>query len=284
MTRVFPFFQAALAAVLVLAAPVRADSPVERLEQLMTQSAVPRWQQSAREIEAVRKAPPAPALAKAWDEMDQAVAGGKEMQALARAASPRSAAERDAYAVWLRWRILARNADGRYSYNYAFNLNSMRAADGGFGREAAVFLYHARLALEIDGARCAEGSGADRVSEAFEQQPNFQPVLEGVKALSDRERATAWLEAVAIERARGQRPASPWLCRAGSLAMANAMRRGAQFHAAPEAGAPEYIGGKGNLHVIDTTLDDMELVPEPAWLQRRQEILARRTGEAAAQL
>lgn len=274
-----------LAAMAGNAAAAGAPAVPPAVETVMTSQAVPRWQQAAREMEAVRKAPPSPALGALWDQLDQMLASGPDVKALGRAASPQSADEASALATWQRWRILAKNADGRYSYGYAYNLGKMRDANGGFDQEAAVFLYHARLALEVDGARCAEGSGYDRIIAAFESQPGFKPVLDKVAALPAQARLSAQLEAIAIERARGPRAPLPWLCLAGSQAMQNAMRRGAQPKAVPAAEAakyPETIGGKDALRVVETRPEDMALLSAEAWARARQAVLERRTAAALA--
>lgn len=280
----FPLTAEATSVAAAASASVSASANLS-VEKIMETQAVPRWQQAAREMEAVRKSPPSPALGTLWDQLDQLLASAPEVQVLGRAASPRNADEASALATWQRWRILARNADGRFSYGYAYNLGKMRDDRGDFHKEMAVFVYQARLALEIDGARCVEGSGHDQIIAGFESQAPFKPVLEMLAALPSAVRMSAMLEAVAIERARGPRPPLPWLCRAGDLAMQNAMRRGAELKPVPpeeEANYPEVIGGKGHLRVVDTRLEDMVLLEGDAWDKARQAVLARKTAEAVA--
>lgn len=127
---------------------------------------------------------------------------------------PSSAAELADHTAWLRWRVLARNADGRYSYAYASNLLRTSTAARNLEMESAIFLAHARLSLWIDAARCTDDAGAlERATRHYEPQGAMKPVIDNYDKLQGRRKAHVLLEAVAIEEALGERTRQVGLCR-----------------------------------------------------------------------
>lgn len=192
---------------------------------------------------------------------------------LAKVIEPRNPLELFQYTIWLQWKILAKNADGRYSYAYAIDLEKMKDRDGASLQMAAVYFYNARLALAIDGARCADHSGADNIVFSQEMQPAMQPLIEKIRAMTDQQRAAALVQAVAIEEMRGERPAFAWLCNRSGAAAVRALQASAQLEAAKPgaAGAPDNVAGR--TATLDVSGVAAEFVAEPQWRKERADKL-----------
>lgn len=184
----------------------------DRLRGPLYHDAIPKWQRAADQAHQDRLKPPSALWRAIWQSLDRHVNAEPGGAPLNTATNPRNASELYALSTWLRWRILSKNADGRYSYAYAFNLGRMKSPTGSFSNEAALFLFHARLALAIDGSRCADWSSPQSVILAYESQPHLRPLRELVATMSKKQRASVMFEAIAIEEMRGERPPQNWLC------------------------------------------------------------------------
>jgi len=257
-----------LAAGLCLVALAACASPT--LDQVLTyksQYKIPMWRNDAkRTSEFIANNKDAMAT-QIWAELDADVKqhGGKN--ALTRASNPTNAAELHAYTAWLRWQVLSQNADGRYSFAYAYNLSKLSTPDGDFLKEAAIFFFHAKLALEIDGARCKDKSSADNVIMGYTAQRSMKPLIEKIESMSTTKKAAAALEAVTIEEMLGERPAFGMLCKTGGVAMADALRGGKQFE---EQNSGEALG---KTYSIDVSGVAPQFVPEEQWRKARLEKL-----------
>lgn len=172
-----------------------------------------RWQDAAQQVARVRSNPPSPAAGQLWQALDAGVDAASGRNPLARATDPRSGDELAWSSAWLRHQVLQQHADGRYSYAYALNLSRL-GRPGEYLMEVAIFLAHARLALQIDADRCADTTLAMDVMAGYESQAHLRELDRAVKALPPRQRATAVLEAIVIEETLGERPPLPWLCQA----------------------------------------------------------------------
>lgn len=170
-----------------------------------------RWQDAAQQVARVRSNPPSQAAAQLWQALDAGVDTASGRTPLARATTPQSGDELALSSTWLRQQVLNQHADGRHSYAYALNLSRM-GRPGEYLMEAAIFLAHARLALQVDADRCADKALAMDVMAGHESQAGLRELDRAVQALPPKQRATAMLEAVILEETLGERPALPWLC------------------------------------------------------------------------
>ena len=226
----------------------------ERAPAVLLQKDVLNWQDAARQVGAMRRD-----NADAWQKLDAeaAAAGGAPPQ---RVTAPGSAPELLQYMGWLRGKILAGHADARYAYATAIDLGFMLQGGPEYLQGAAVFIYNARLSLAIDGARCAGQGSAETVAAEYESQNPLRDLAQKVAALSPRDKASALLEAIAIEQVRGAAgPTRAWLCNRAPPA-------------APRAGQPVLAGGAP------------QFLPEREWRKSRARILERETRRAAADL
>jgi hypothetical protein len=242
------------------------------MKHVVQKAGVAQWEKAAAQMRTVRRTPPDSYNRKLWAELDAEtdVASGKAP--LERATLAQDGRDMLSISTWLRWRVLAENADARYSYAYASNLHYMRDANGGFQKEAAMFLLHARLALEIDGARCIDQASPQSVVMGYEAQPYIRPLLDQVGKMTKRDRALALLDAVAIEEMRGERPLLPGLCTRGARSMLRAMAAGRQ----PEsisASDPRAANSIGKTFAVDVSGLEPELTTEDQWRKKRRGIL-----------
>lgn len=170
-----------------------------------------RWLDAARQMVQLRQSPPSTALADLWRALDAGVNRPAGTNPLAWATTTQSGPELEGKTAWLRAQVLGGQADGRYSYAYAFNLARL----GRFGdhlMEAAIFLAHGRLAMQIDTDRCTDPNVAMDTTAAYETQAQMRGLDSAIQTLTPRQQATALLEAVVLEDTFGERPPQSWLC------------------------------------------------------------------------
>ncbi len=198
----------------LLALPAMANPSYDQLQGILSNTGIPQWQGDIAKIKAVHDKLPDQEFTDTWNTLDAGVGAFSGRAPLAQATDPHSAKELLIYATWLRYQILVNNADGRYSYGYAFDLTRMEDKDGskGYLLEAATMLFDARMALEIDGARCRNKAGLNHIISGFENQPAMHQMISTIEQLPQKDQNTTRLEAVALEEARGERPLFGWLC------------------------------------------------------------------------
>ncbi len=187
------------------------------VQRTKAQVAVPRWRDAAALTRLLHANPPDAATAAQWQQLDAQTDPQVGKAPLEQAGS--SPAQRSAHASWLRWRVLGENADARYSFLYAAQLEQMRDAKGDFDQDAIVFYFHAKLALAMDGTRCTDRSKAEHLTTWYATQDAAQRLDQKVARMSLPDKSAAILEAIAIEDMLGERPALGWLCprREGTL-------------------------------------------------------------------
>ena len=265
------FLAACLAPAWTLAGP----TPEQARRYVDTRS-IPQWQQAVAQARAFPARTRDARSASTWKALTEEVATGKAP--LARATTPVDAVDMALLLDWLRWQVLSENADGRYSYAYAANLAWMRDPAGKpmFRMEGVVFLFHARLALTIDGARCVDATGPEGVMAGFETQPYFAPLLESLRTMPAQEKAAAWLEAISLEEVRGERPPFPALCNRGLATLHKALTAGRQ-----PVERPAQPGAPGKTLALDTADSDPDLVPEAEWKALRRQLLEQQIRRAA---
>lgn len=170
-----------------------------------------RWRDAAAQMAQLRQAPPNPAMADLWRALDAGVNRPTGANPLALVTTAQSLPELEGKTAWLRGQVLGGQADGRYSYAYAFNLARL----GRFGdhlMEAAIFLAHGRLAMQIDTDRCTDPNAAMDIAAGYEAQALVRGLDSAIQTLTPRQQATALLEAVVLEDTFGERPPQSWLC------------------------------------------------------------------------
>jgi hypothetical protein len=184
----------------------------EQVQRIKTEAAIPRWRQEAVQAKAQLSAPPDAPTQAIWQDLDRQTDVLTGKAPLQQTVSARNANQVFAYASWLRSRIVAENADGRYSFAYAYNLTHMRDKDGDFGQEAVIFFLHAKLALTLDSYRCTDRSKAEHLMAWYPAQPNLQPLQAKMDRMSAQDKAIAMMEAISLEEMRGERAPMRWLC------------------------------------------------------------------------
>ena len=202
---------AAVLAAVGLAAASQAAS-FEEVQRTKAQVVVPRWKAAALRSKELRAAPPDAATAQAWSALDAQTDPQIGKAPLDQVAAARDAAELLTNASWLRWRILSENADARYSFVYAAHLSRMRDTEGNFDQEAAIFLFHAKLALTLDGMRCTDRTKAEHLAAWYAKLSDLQPLLKKVERMPAADKSAAILEAIGLEEMLGERPPMGWLC------------------------------------------------------------------------
>lgn len=201
----------ALLALAGLSASVQAIS-FEQVQRIKAQEAIPRWKIEALRAQSLRNTPPDAATASAWRALDAQTDPQVGKAPLEQVAAARSEDELLTNASWLRWRILAQNADARFSFVYAAQLSRMRDEQGNFDQEATIFYFHAKLALTLDGMRCSDRTKAEHLSTWYAQHADLQALAQKSNRMPAAEKSAAILEAIAIEEMLGERPPMGWLC------------------------------------------------------------------------
>lgn len=238
------------------------------VQKLMQSTSIPQWEKARDQIRWLRLNPPDIAAAETWKSLDAETNTYIGKAPLTRATISRDGKHLFDLSSWLRWSILSENADGRYSYAYALNLHRMWDGNGNFNREAAVFFFHARLALKIDGARCVDKSSPESIAVGYETQRNIQPLIGQLAQMTLKERAIALLEAISLEEVRGERPPLSYLCTSGGQTIQKAISLGRQPE--PSSSKTSHLG---NTYSIDTSEIEPEVLPEDQWQKKRREIL-----------
>lgn len=260
----------------VIAAPTE-----DQVRKVMYEQSIPNWKKLTDQVTDFRKSPPVPIWVGFWKNLDEKSKVGFGTSALTTASDPQSTDELFADATWLRWKILADSADGRYSYVYAYLLGLMQAKDGNFLKEAAVFVYHARLTMAIDGAYCADTSSPESISIGYESQQSFRGLLDKLSVLTPKQIAIAQLEAVGIEELRGERAPFENLCTHGTQTQIQAMREGHQFQkVTPSEVNNGAINAKDHTYTIDTAGIRPNLILESEWKIKRRNILDKTISNA----
>lgn len=111
----------------------------DQVRQLMFEKSIPNWRQAAVQIAEIRTRLSQTPFQETWGTLDGIVKSASGGAAASRASNPRDSNELIANSSWLRWKILADKADGRYLYTYSYLLGLMKGSDGDLMREATVF-------------------------------------------------------------------------------------------------------------------------------------------------
>lgn len=241
----------------------------EQVKQVMFDRSIPTWKNLAQKSQQVIDNPPNHQSKDLWHSLDE-IEKSSIKTALEVASNASSTEELYGNITWLQNKILTKNADGRYSYVYAYDLNTINLSP----KEAAIFFYHARIALSIDGARCVDRASTDNIINAYENQPSLKPLIDMVNKLPLKQQAIARLEAIGIEEMRGEREPINLMCNQGSRAMLRAIEQGATPQKIDSKSVNNgMINNVGNTYGVDTSGVKEELIPINEWQKKRREIL-----------
>lgn len=279
LVRLLSFFCAL--ALNLYATGVEAAPTVEQLKRVIERSGVPPWKQAIEQAKVLRTNTPNSNSSATWLALD----AENEKAAFARVTNPRDGNDLSILSMWLRWKILSENADGRYSYAYAANLNYMLDQNGLplYAKEAVIFFFHARISIAIDGARCKDQASPESVVYGYETQPYIQPLIEKVSKMSKRDKAFAMLEAVTLEQLRSERPLLDGLCTRGAATALKALAAGRQpMEQNQNSSASQKLPGK--TYAIDTSGIEPDLYSIEEWKVKRRQILDRFIQSAAESL
>ena len=184
----------------------------EDIQRIKAQEGIPRWNEAALRAQALRTEPPTTAAAAAWTSLDAQTDPQVGKAPLDQATGALTNTDLLVNASWLRWRVLSKNADARYSFAYAMVLGRMRDSDGDYDQEAIVFLFHAKLALTLDGMRCTDRTKAEHLQTWYAALEQLQPLVQKAARMAPPDKSTAILDAIALEEMRGERAPMGWLC------------------------------------------------------------------------
>lgn len=264
----------------IVVRPVVAASTIDQLKLIIQKNGMPPWQKAVEQAKAMRENPSDMYAEGIWKSLDSEAPG----KAFSRVTNPKDGRDLYIFSLWLRWKILTQNADGRYAYAYAANLSYMLDKNGLpiYQKDAAVFFFHGRLSLMIDGMRCVDRASPESVVIAYEAQPYMRPVVEYIAKMASRERAIAMLEAVTLEELRGERPPLKDLCTQGALAAQKALSAG-RIPIEKKKG-DDSQGMLGTEYHIDTSGIQPDLVSEEEWKLRRRQVLDNAIRDSAQAL
>ncbi|MBC7680716.1 MAG: hypothetical protein H7172_00145 [Ferruginibacter sp.] len=184
----------------------------EDIQRIKARDGIPHWTEAAQRARALRAAPPTAAAAAAWTALDAQTDPQVGKAPLDQTTGTPSSTALVVNASWLRWRVLSENADARYSFAYAMDLDHMRNSEGDYDQEAIIFLFHARLALTLDGMRCTDRSKAEHLQSWYAALDRLKPLMQKADRMPVPDKSAAILEAITLEEMLGERPPMAWLC------------------------------------------------------------------------
>lgn len=184
----------------------------EDIQRIKATDSIPRWREAALRARTLRAAPPTAAAAAAWTFLDAQTDPLVGKAPLDQTTGTLAPTDLVVNASWLRWRVLSENADARYSFAYAMDLGRMRNSEGDYDQEAIIFLFHAKLALTLDGMRCTDRTKAEHLQTWYTGLDRLQPLAQKAARMAAPDKSAAILEAITIEEMRGERQPMGWLC------------------------------------------------------------------------
>jgi hypothetical protein len=183
-----------------------------KIKKLQKESAIPSWQAATQQITDYHDSMQKPFVLQKWKVLDDWVNTHPQQAPITIITNPRDEFELTAYVDWLRWRILTKNTDGRYSYAYAYLLSQLDDSTSQYMEEMLVFYLHANLSLQIDELRCANKMNRGFFSREFEAQDKIKKIHETLANLSDAQINNLTQNAETIEELRGEREPNIALC------------------------------------------------------------------------
>jgi hypothetical protein len=240
--------------------------------QNIREIAIPALEKDVAMLKAFRFNPPTPQTGDLWGELDRQTDTATGKAPLLRVTSPKDNTEMAIVTIWMRWRILSKNADFRYSYVHASNLYRTKEPSSAIQKEAVYFFFHARLALRIDGAHCVDQSSPQSIGLRYETNEYLRQLHAYIAAMPKKAVANAILNAAAIEEIRDERPLMRDLCTQGTRTMLRALQSGVQPEpiSPTDPRAPDLPGRN---FAVDVSKFEPEVISHDAWLTRRREII-----------
>lgn len=256
----------ALPALMAACAQTTADpvaSPSAAVQGHIDRQVIPFWKAQQAGLAQTIASPPSPEYQSAWQALDAAERTLPTKDLLAETMRGTTGHERNARMIWLRWRILNGHADGRYAYTYAYllSITSQAGSTKPMLQEAATFLFQARIAVAVDGARCADGASPSVVQQGIEKLPMLAPVMTYLASAPASEVGNALTNALAIEQVRGEGPPQAWLCGLGAATALQAINHS----------SASWRKDGANI-VIDTSGVTPGYVQDALWRQRRHQV------------
>jgi hypothetical protein len=244
------------------------------IQSYINKQVKPYWQGQKERLAKTTATPPSAQYQTIWRELDAAERSLSTNDLLAKAMQGSTPQVRNANMIWLRSRILNGNADSRYSYIYALLLSmSSESADlKPMLQQAATFFFQARIALDIDGARCADRASPSVARRDLEKLPPMAAITTYLANGPRSEVSDALTNATAIEQWRGDRPPQAWLCGLGAATALKAIHN------------PALVKKDGASMVIDTSGVVPDYVSEEVWHQRKDLILNEQIQAIASHL
>ena len=255
-----------------------ASPTVRQIEIYQEKVAIPHWKKEIILMKALHDgrylSSPNSAMTELLRELDRGANEYTGAAPLIAAMGSRGKGELFTSATWLRGRILSQRADGRYSYAYAYDLVNMEDRNGDFLKEAAIFLYQARLALRIDGARCVDQGSIDRIISYFEADLRIRNVLIDVEKLSRAEKSEAMIEALSLEEAIGPRHPLAYLCTQGGASIVDALYQVSPLEVSKSQNSTSGKNLIGKAYAINKSEVIPAFISDEEWKVRRKEQLS----------
>ena len=240
--------------------------------QNIRERGIPAIEKDAAMLKALRSNPSTPQMGELWGELDRQTDTATGKAPLLRVTSPKDNTEMAIVTIWMRWRILAKNADFRYSYAHASNLHRTKEPSSAIQKEAVYFFFHARLALRIDGAHCVDQSSPQSIGRMYETNEYLRQLHAYIAAMPKKDKANAMLTAAAIEEIRDERPLLHDFCTQGPRTVPRALQAGVQFEPISLTN-PRAPDSPGRNFAVDVSKFEPEVISHGAWLTRRREII-----------
>ncbi len=237
-----------------------------RARQLIEKKIMPQWLKDIAKTRSYVKNPPNAFYAGIWKRLDAETDISKE-QIPRRLGYAKTRREDSANAVWLKWRILSNTADPRFSYIYSLYVSRKNEF------QSMIFLYHARLSLAIDAARCSDRTALETIRYELEHKREFQQLIDRFNRRPGQDRAMAILIAAGLEYVLGERPPNPTICSKGSRTLMKAVIGGAKRKKldTDDPRAKQHLFG--STYEVDTSGIEPGMISEERWLAKRREIL-----------
>lgn len=164
---------------------------------------------------------------KIWENLNELYAKDSEKEILDIIFNPKSSKEAAANSNWLRWMILAKNADGRYAYYYSYLIDlAYKAGSKNLKHEPIIFFVLAHLSTEMDSLYCADKSARRIITNKYEKEPRMQALNEQKSKYSKKEMLNYAFNALSIEELRGAREPLAVYCQYSNNSILQAIKLG----------------------------------------------------------
>lgn len=248
---------------------------VQDLRNDITHKGVPIWKHQADTMRKFVEKNNGSEVQKIWEELSQLTEKNMDEEFERFIVNPPTEQAMVVYANWLRWKILTKNADGRYAYYYAYLIQRgyEKSGNESMKNEPMIFYVLAHLSSEIDSLYCADKSARGQITRQYEQK-DFMTGVNNIKLTKSKsEMLQYFVNALSIEEMRGPRPPQAVFCRQGYESISKAVKLGRMPTAKVIAEGPM----KGITVSDDSTVDTSDIQPEyisnEAFLDQREKFI-----------